>query len=143
MVRSKSRTQNTGGTGGKSTNPSEVGFAMTLLDLHPSYNQLEPIELPHVALEPVRIRNRKKPSIGAEDNRKLLHCKFPPCLYATCNISHMNRHEMIHSGVKPFKCNQCDFMTNQNAILKTHSIIHTGEVQKERGREDNNKKNSN
>ncbi|XP_044739008.1 zinc finger protein 525-like [Chrysoperla carnea] len=39
----------------------------------------------------------------------------------------LDRHELIHMGIKPFKCNQCSLSFRQKSHLQTHHLTHTGE----------------
>lgn len=41
--------------------------------------------------------------------------------------AHLDRHILIHTGVKPFSCNVCGQAFTQRANLKVHYRIHTGE----------------
>lgn len=59
------------------------------------------------------------------DESKLLKCKF--CDYKTYTHLRMQRHEMIHSGDKPYKCTQCNYSSNQKTNLNTHMRTHTGD----------------
>ena len=40
----------------------------------------------------------------------------------------MQKHEMIHTGVKPFECYICSKTFTQRANLNKHIRIHTGNV---------------
>jgi len=39
----------------------------------------------------------------------------------------VNRHKMIHSGLRPFPCKMCDKKFRQRVHLKKHMRLHTGE----------------
>ena len=42
---------------------------------------------------------------------------------------HLLCHQMIHTGVKPYQCNQCDKCYSQKGHLVRHQVMHTGEKQ--------------
>lgn len=39
------------------------------------------------------------------------------------------KHERIHTGIKPYKCMQCDKAFTENFSLLRHQMIHTGNTQ--------------
>ncbi|NWV19967.1 ZNF22 protein, partial [Origma solitaria] len=41
--------------------------------------------------------------------------------------SNLIRHQMIHTGVKPFECGECGKSFRQSTHLIQHQVIHTGE----------------
>ena len=50
-------------------------------------------------------------------------------LLSTCgkkfsHVSHYYRHERIHTGVKPYKCDVCNKSFNQSNALKSHRKTH-------------------
>jgi KRAB domain-containing zinc finger protein len=40
------------------------------------------------------------------------------------NNAKLERHRMIHTGVKPFQCEKCHRCFNQKANLKAHMVVH-------------------
>ena len=41
-------------------------------------------------------------------------------------IDALETHKMIHSGIKPFKCDTCSSSFSRIGSLKTHKLIHSG-----------------
>ncbi|OQR67479.1 zinc finger protein-like, partial [Tropilaelaps mercedesae] len=44
------------------------------------------------------------------------------CPYQTNDVGNFRRHELIHSGTKPFKCVLCDFRSAWRKSIKSHMI---------------------
>ena len=41
--------------------------------------------------------------------------------------SSLKKHQLIHAGVKPFHCEQCNMSFTLPSYLKTHQRVHNGE----------------
>ena len=70
--------------------------------------------------------NENKPLVKPEIDVKRLKFCFK-CDFADVSPSHLKRHEMTHTGEKPFKCSKCDKSYSQSGDLKKHERTHTGE----------------
>ena len=60
------------------------------------------------------------------NNRKWA-CPFCPKVFR--KPSELKRHEMIHTGEKPFVCTMCDYASNRKANLQSHVLRHHSSVE--------------
>ena len=49
------------------------------------------------------------------------------CEYAAPSKTHLRAHSGVHTGETPFKCKECNFASNQVSNLSTHMKMHSGE----------------
>ncbi|XP_018006768.1 longitudinals lacking protein, isoforms H/M/V isoform X10 [Hyalella azteca] len=55
---------------------------------------------------------------GSSD--KVIQCPHCPKTFSTCKMQNYQRHVIVHSDMKPFKCRLCNFRCNQASNLRRH-----------------------
>uniref|UniRef100_A0A8C6U9R0 C2H2-type domain-containing protein n=1 Tax=Neogobius melanostomus TaxID=47308 RepID=A0A8C6U9R0_9GOBI len=86
-------------------------------------NQSKPYQCFHCTRSFVSIVERKKHTTKHRESFKL--CDI--CGIYFGRKSQLERHMMVHTGVKPYKCSVCGRGFNQDGHLRSHMRMHTGE----------------
>lgn len=60
-----------------------------------------------------------------ELNKYSFKCEYPGCCKVFTKRWSIHRHQMIHSGEKPYECKLCDKKFIQKCSLTRHELIHT------------------
>ncbi|KAF2010787.1 hypothetical protein BU24DRAFT_471832 [Aaosphaeria arxii CBS 175.79] len=61
------------------------------------------------------------PSVGKKEKEKRFQCQHCQRMFA--RLEHLQRHERIHSGVKPFSCAECNYSFTRSDLLVRHERL--------------------
>ncbi|KAM6989305.1 uncharacterized protein LKV04_008989 [Tautogolabrus adspersus] len=93
---------------------------------HEQYHQVnnDPYKCPDC---PQTFTTRKKRNEHLSNHRTpdVIQCGI--CGIEFSQIHHLQRHSVVHTGLKPYKCSVCERGFNQASNLKSHMRLHTGE----------------
>jgi len=122
------------------TNKNEDGHVVTFNEsgvdsersIGKSVNHIMRQNADHYLSKPRERKNASKDSsIQVMHPRKMLKgrvlYKCDHCDYKTNNKGNLVRHTRKHTGEKPFKCGLCYYQSGQRVHMKTHMIKHSGE----------------
>ena len=66
----------------------------------------------------------KKAELNSKESKEF-KCKF--CFKTFSMKYYLERHEKVHTGLKPYKCNTCNYSSERKSNVRKHENIHTGE----------------
>uniref|UniRef100_A0A3B4UQ71 C2H2-type domain-containing protein n=1 Tax=Seriola dumerili TaxID=41447 RepID=A0A3B4UQ71_SERDU len=82
--------------------------------------------LPHTSKtnEVSKVNVKRTQTAKSMQNPGNVQHKCFQCLKCFASVSKLQRHEMVHTGLKPFQCPTCGKAFRQASHLKTHERIH-------------------
>lgn len=95
------------------------------------------MDLPFVAFDPVEgneasgrdcatVSASLEESSGQKQNSRAFDKRFKciNCAFTSHKKGDLNRHQLVHDGIKPFKCEYCDYAARQKTHLIQHQRTH-------------------
>ncbi|KAF1833657.1 hypothetical protein BDW02DRAFT_500143 [Decorospora gaudefroyi] len=75
------------------------------------------------------ITDETAPQTQTQPAKKEKRFQCPHCQRAFARLEHLQRHERIHSGVKPFSCTECNYSFTRSDLLVRHGRLTHGKDQ--------------
>ena len=69
----------------------------------------------------------KRHLMALHTKEKPFICTFEGCDKRFSRKLYLTRHDLIHTGQKPYNCDQCGARFNKQAHKRRHTLLHTGE----------------
>ncbi|XP_062861768.1 histone-lysine N-methyltransferase PRDM9-like [Trichomycterus rosablanca] len=78
----------------------------------------------------VNIQEVSSDTLSNNSSRRQMQKGIHQCLQCGKNFTHhsaLQRHQILHTGEKPYQCLECDKSFTQRGLLQLHQRVHTGE----------------
>ncbi|KAK0065378.1 zinc finger protein 239 [Biomphalaria pfeifferi] len=90
-----------------------------------SYEMRETSNLKHFQLQFEKLEQEK--TFFKEEQKRHKANKCPTCLKVFQTSSKLKRHQLVHTGEKPFQCQICLKAFSELSNVRKHQKVHTGE----------------
>ena len=105
---------------GKLSTPASPNFSQMLPF---SFQMAQSSQLhPHYVIPRSRQSSQGLDSVGVVEEERRHVCQI--CSKAFKRADHLRKHEITHTGEKPFACEHCGKAFNRKENLKTHYKVH-------------------